>query len=210
MWTDEAKFELGERPGRKRVTRKAGDAYQPENLDLTYCSGCQSLMVWAGISHGCPGPIIWLLMEPEMTDEKGKKRGGGVTGARYVNQVLEGPMMAWIAKMKREIGQEILIVEDGAPPHTAIVAKNARARLGIKNLMHPPNSPDLNPIEPLWLVLKNRVADVPGSGNSLDNLWAAIQKVWGELSEEDVLKHTKQMQDRVEAVRKAKGLQTNF
>ncbi|KAI0085010.1 hypothetical protein BDY19DRAFT_857841, partial [Irpex rosettiformis] len=74
----------------------------------------------------------------------------------------------------------------------------------------PPNSPDLNTIEPLWLVVKDRVADMPGSANSLDHLWAAIKEVWENLSEEDIRKHTSQMHARVVAVRAAKGYYTRF
>ena len=149
-------------------------------------------------------------MEPELTDEKGKKRSGGITGTQSACQVLEGPMAAWVAKMESQIGQEILVVEDGAPAHMSVAAKKACIHLGIKNLTHPPSSPDLNPIKPLRLVLKNQVADIPGSANSLDNLWATIQKVWGELSEAEILKHTGRMQDCVKAVQKAKGYQTEL
>ena len=57
----------------------------------------------------------------------------------------------------------MLVVEDGAPCHRSAVAKSVRHELGITNLEHPPSSPDLNPIEPLWLILKNYVADIPES-----------------------------------------------
>ena len=90
------------------------------------------------------------------------------------------------------------------------MAKNVHNELGITNLKHPPSLPDLNPIEPLWLIMKTCVADIPGSWNSLDGLWAAVQQVWEELSIEDVRKHTSRMQDRVDEVIKAKGWHTSF
>ena len=74
----------------------------------------------------------------------------------------------------------MLVVKDGAPCHRSAVAKNVQCELGITNLEHPPSSPDLNPIEPLWLILKNHVGDIPKSQNSLDGLWAAVQQVWDE------------------------------
>ena len=49
-----------------------------------------------------------------------------------------------------------------------------------------------------------------GSSNSLDNLWAAAQNVWDEITLEDIEKHTGKMQDRVEAVKGAKGWHTRF
>jgi hypothetical protein len=103
-----------------------------------------------------------------------------------------------------------LVVEDGAPGHTSKLVTRAQENLGIRKLVHPPKSPDLNPIEPLWYLLKNRIADIPGSGNTLDNLWEAAQKVWDDITLEDIQKHTGRMKDRVEAVKQAKGWHTKF
>ena len=140
----------------------------------------------------------------------GKKRGGGLNGPQYVDQILKGPLKRFLDTVEEQKGREVLAVEDGAPCHRSTVAKNTRHELGIRNLEHPPSSPDLNPIEPLWLVLKNRVADIPGSQNSIDALWAAVQQVWDELTIGEVRKHTNRMQDRVDEVSKAKGWHTSF
>ena len=210
IWTDEAHIETGERPGHRRVTRKPGEEYLPETIAPTFRSGRQSIMVWACIAHGHKGPIIRLNTVPETTTPKGRKTGGGLNGEQYVQQVLEGPLKVFIESLEKERGHPMLVVEDGAPGHRSIVAKHARARLGIQNLDHPPSSPDINCIEPLWLTLKNRVADIPGSANSLDNLWRAVQRVWDEISMEEIMKHVGQMDARVAAIEKAKGWHTRF
>ena len=85
-----------------------------------------------------------------------------------------------------------------------------RVELGFQTLTHPPNSPDLNPIEPLWAVLKRRVARIPDSRKSLDSLWEAIQKVWEDLTDEEVTEVIGSMPARVEAVLKAHGYHTQF
>ncbi|KAF9472802.1 hypothetical protein BDN70DRAFT_818125, partial [Pholiota conissans] len=92
----------------------------------------------------------------------------------------------------------------------SIAAKTARSNLGLINLPHPPSSPNLNPIEPLWLLLKNRVANIHGSFNSLDALWSAVQRVWDDISLREIQKHTGRMDNCVEAVLKAKGYHTQF
>ena len=140
----------------------------------------------------------------------GKKRGGGLNGPWYVDQILKGPLKRFLDTVEEQEGREVLAVEDGAPCHRSTVTKNIRHELGIRNLEHPPSSPDLNLIEPLWLVLKNWVADIPGSQNSIDALWAAVQQVWDELTIGEVRKHTNRMQDRVDDVLKAKGWHTSF
>ncbi|QRV97872.1 Transposable element Tc1 transposase [Ceratobasidium sp. AG-Ba] len=102
------------------------------------------------------------------------------------------------------------LVEDGSGPHRRKSTRAARESLGIKTHPHPPSSPDLNPIEPLWYIIKKHVAEVPGSGKDLDSLWAAAKKVWDELTDEEVAAHTSQMDARVKAVKKAKGYQAGF
>jgi hypothetical protein len=69
---------------------------------------------------------------PSQTGKTG--RGNGFTGPRYVNQVLEGPLHAFLDHMEEETGEEVLVVEDGAPYHCSHVAKDARMSLGICNL----------------------------------------------------------------------------
>ena len=48
------------------------------------------------------------------------------------------------------------------------------------------------------------------SRRSLDALWVAIQKVWDEITLEEIRMHTGKMKERVEAVEKAKGWYTRF
>ena len=147
---------------------------------------------------------------PEATEMNGKKRGGRLNGPRYVDQILKGPLKWILDTVEEQEGRKVLAVEDGAPCHRSTEAKNIWHELGIRNLEHPPSSPDLDPIEPLWLYLKNQVADIPGSQNSTDALWAVLQQFWDKLTIREVRKHTNRMQDRVDEVSKAKGWHTSF
>ncbi|EIN08094.1 hypothetical protein PUNSTDRAFT_19762, partial [Punctularia strigosozonata HHB-11173 SS5] len=101
-------------------------------------------------------------------------------------------------------------VEDGAPAHRSALANQARSQLGIKSLPHPASSPDLNPIEPIWLLLKSCVADIQGSSRSIEALQSAVREAWDGISDKDVERHTSQMDARVEAVKKARGWHTKF
>jgi hypothetical protein len=77
-------------------------------------------------------------------------------------------------------------------------------------LYHPPSSPDLNPIKPVWHELKVCLRALPHPPNTLGQLKAAVLRVWDELSIEDVNKHVNKMPDRVEAVWAANGGHTRF
>jgi hypothetical protein len=104
--------------------------------------------------------------------EKGKKmRRGGLDGPRYVEQIMKGPLMEFCEMQEAQIGQPVEVVEDGAPSHHSKFAASAQKQLGISPHIHPLSSPNLNPIELLWLIVKNQVANIPGSSNMLDKLW---------------------------------------
>lgn len=210
IWTDESSIETGEHPGQQHVTRLPGEQFVHECIAPTFRSGRKTIMVWACITHNTKGPIIRINTVPEKTDENGKKKGGGLNGKRYVEQIISGPLKNfWLAEEEAH-GPGMLVVEDGAPCHRSKVAKKARAEVGYPTLNHPATSPDLNPIEPLWLILKNRVAMVPGSANSLDALWASVQQVWDEITVEEIQMHTGKMHERVAAVQDAEGWHTRF
>ncbi|KAI0364255.1 hypothetical protein BV20DRAFT_956609 [Pilatotrama ljubarskyi] len=104
----------------------------------------------------------------------------------------------------------MLVVEDGALAHKAKVTAQARSQLGIKQLTHPPSSPDLNPIEPLWFKLKKQVQDMPGAYKSLNSLWEAAKAAWEEMPDEVVKRETSRMRARVRAVLQAHGRHTKY
>ena len=81
-------------------------------------------------------------MSPEEMGEaeNPKRKGGrGMNGPKYVTQVLQGPLKDFVEEMEAERGHSMLVVEDGAPGHRSKFTKNARLKLGIIQLTHPPN-----------------------------------------------------------------------
>ena len=193
------------------MTRKPGEEFLPVNVQPTFKSGRNSIMLWGCIAHGWKGPLIRLELGEKHGDKaQGGKGKGGLTGTQYVKQVMEGPLWASYNHLTAEQGPGIMVVEDGAPAHTSQVAKDARRHLGYRTLTHPPNSPNLNPIKPVWVLLKNKVADIPGSRNSVEKLWEAAQQVWDALTVEEIWAAAGSMPDRVAAVQAAKGFHTSF
>ena len=214
IWTDETTLVLGERLGQEHVTRMPGEEFLPENIQPTFRSGRRTIMVWGAVALGRKGPLVRL--EPGDGLEKERKGGrqskgkGGLNAERYVSQILEGPLFEFYTTLNKERGGRMLVVEDGAPAHASQATETARKCLGIHTLSHPPNSPNLNPIEPLWNLLKRGIAQRPVSHKSLDTLWEAAQLVWAELSEVEMTKAMGNMVARVKAVRAAKGGHTPF
>jgi len=211
IWTDETIIELGKHQGIARVSRTADqDPYSPNLVQKSHRSGQDKIMLWGCITANKRGPAIILEMPNPYYDEKRKRwKNRGLDANAYTSQVLEGPLQDFWEEVTEEVGKEVWVMEDGAPPHQGR-AKKVRRELGIPSAFHPGNSPDLNPIEPLWDVLKRRIWDIPGSHNSLSNLRAAALQAWSEITTEDVVRHTKHMDDRLEEVKSRKGRQTRY
>lgn len=77
-------MELGERPGRQYVTRLPQERFLPENIQPTFKSSRQSIMLWGAIIHGRQGPLIRLQMSETKIGKNGKKQGGGFGATEYV------------------------------------------------------------------------------------------------------------------------------
>uniref|UniRef100_A0A0K8UIS9 Transposable element Tcb2 transposase n=1 Tax=Bactrocera latifrons TaxID=174628 RepID=A0A0K8UIS9_BACLA len=77
-----------------------------------------------------------------------------------------------------------------------------------KTLDHPPQSPDLNPIEHLWEHFDRKIRQ--RSISSKDDLKQALTEEWSKISPEVTKNLTESMPRRLTEVLKSKGKQTKY
>ncbi len=69
----------------------------------------------------------------------------------------------------------------------------------------PPQSPDLNPMEHLWDVMKREIRIMNAQPTNLQQLRDAIMSIWTKISEEFFQHLVESMPRRIKAVQNAKG-----
>ena len=103
-----------------------------------------------------------------------------------------------------------MIMEDGAKYHQSIATKRREQLeenrwegqgLGI----WPSNSPDLNPIENLWYILKYQIRKQRHQPRTKEALIEALQEEWKKINMKKVEKLIENMPERMKKVITAKG-----
>jgi hypothetical protein len=78
------------------------------------------------------------------------------------------------------------------------------------SLNWPASSPDLNPIENIWSILKMRLHDRRPRPRGRAEIREAILEEWDLITEEDIIRCINNMPERIEAVIAANGGHTRW
>ena len=84
------------------------------------------------------------------------------------------------------------------------------AENNVETLDWPPQSPDMNPIENLWAIIKARRKKKYGVPKTREELIEQIFDIWNSIDEELIEKLANSINKRVLAVLKAKGKVTMY
>lgn len=195
LWTDESSFEIGKNSRQVRTWRLPSERFHSSCLTPSFKSGRQTVMIWGCFMWGKRGPLVVL---PK----------GSINGAKYI-EVMEEAMLDFWMEQSEERGY-VIIQEDNAPIHTCKQAKQWRESRDMVSLTWPPNSPDLNPIEHVWYLIKGIIQKMNPRPTTLPSLKDAIKKAWDEYDLDTMNRLVESMPDRITAVIKAHGGNTKY
>ena len=74
----------------------------------------------------------------------------------------------------------------------------------------PPQSPDLNPIEHLWMHLKRKLEEYDTEPSGMVELWERVEVEWNKILRQVCVHLIESMPRRIDAVLKAKGGYTKY
>ncbi len=103
---------------------------------------------------------------------------------------------------------DFIFQQDLAPAYTAKSTKSWLNDHGVGVLDWPANSPDLNPIENLWGIIKRKM--INKRPKNADELKATVKETWASIPPQQCHKLITSMPRRIEAVIKAKGAHTKY
>ena len=112
----------------------------------------------------------------------------------------------------RLLKRGFILGHDNDPKHTAARVKNylsnKEEKGDLKVLAWPSQSPDLNPIEHLWKIVKQKRIGVKAT--SADDLFQKVTNIWNEIPITTLKTLIESMPRRVQAVIDAKGQHTKY
>ncbi len=184
LFSDESKFCISFGNQCPRVWRKGGEAHSCMKSSVKFP---QSVMIWGAMSSAGVGPLCFLKTN--------------VTAPVYQEMLL--PSADQLFK-----DADFIFQQDLAPAHTAKSTKSWLNDHGVGVLDWPANSPDLNPIENLWGIVKRKMRNKrPKNANELN---ATVKETWASIPPQQCHKLITSMPRRIEAVIKAKGAPTKY
>ena len=98
--------------------------------------------------------------------------------------------------------------EDNSSVHKSRISRDFKERKQVRCIDWPPNSPDLNPIENLWGVLKQRImVNAPKTIQEVENM---IYSQWETFDPEFLSKFTKSVKKRCDMMIASGGKKINY
>ena len=194
VWSDETKINRLGSDGREYTWIRDGMARNQSHYKGTVKFGGGSLMFWGcmmadGVGYGC-------------------QIEGNMDAETYTG-ILRDYMLSSLEYYEKDSG-DIVFQQDNDPKHTSQLAKKWFSDNSIEVMEWPAQSPDLNPIEHLWVHLKWKLKQYVTEPKSIHELWTRVDKEWNAIEPEICLGLIESMPRRISAVIRAKGGNTKY
>jgi hypothetical protein len=196
VWSDESKINRFCSDGRKWCWINEPTTVQHRQVKVkgTIKHGGGSIMVWGCITSKGPGFLCKI---------------DGTMDQTLYKEILEGELKQPFDWYQLNLSQTTF-QHDNDPKHSAKTIKDWLSAQQFDVLQWPPQSPDMNPIEHIWALVKRRLNEFEHPPSGMLELWERVQDIWDKISENECLKVIDSMPSRIAALLKAKGRWTDY
>jgi transposase len=189
LFSDESPFTLLYQ-GKKRYIGTAEEGHKPFAMTGSVKHD-KKINVWGCFSYNGVGDL---------------HRIEGIMDKDMYGKILENNMIPSAARLFG--GDKWIFQQDNDPKYISKHCQRILRRYKIEQLDHPPQSPDLNPIENLWAYLNRRAKD--RKPRNEEELFEILQEEWRKIPLEVLRKLIDSMPARCAAVLKSKGYLTKY
>ncbi|KAJ5280899.1 hypothetical protein N7478_006271 [Penicillium angulare] len=206
-WSDESTVERGK--GARQEWTFTRPKYQAETRDVqTFSYKGVKQMFWAAFS-GCGRRTGLIPLYPPVNEE------GEIVGG--INRWVILELYQSVLPTLINGNENAVFMQDNAPVHTAYVVRDWLRDQDFEVMVWPPHSPDLNPIENLWALLKAKIYELhaelhtmPDNDDTLEYLVACAQEAWSEIDLSILENLAITMPHRVKEIIDNKGWYTSY
>lgn len=195
IFSDETKINRMGSDGKQYIWRRVNEPLSDRTVKPTLKGGGGSMMIWGCMGANGVGHAT--------------KVTGTVNSELYL-EILKDEMLnsrEWCLEEKEQ--ENMVFQQDNASCHKSHLVMDWLKEQKIQLLDHPPQSPDLNPIENLWRILKLKIHE-NNDITSLNQLWEVFEKEWEDIDQDICQKLVESMPRRLAAVIAAKGGHTKY
>ncbi|KAF1809204.1 hypothetical protein P152DRAFT_495158, partial [Eremomyces bilateralis CBS 781.70] len=148
----------------------------------------------------------WEAAEKGSLEADIKIKGNSMT-LKYYTQNFLPKHIDHIKALEAQYKHVFYLQEDGDPSHGTRswnnLAAHAKRAVGISIPPHPAQSPDLNPIEAIWQIIKERLRG--GNWQTVEEFKEAIRREWRRITQQQIRSRISEMRWRCEEVVRLEG-----
>lgn len=190
LFVDETKIKLNGNDGRTRVYRRGGERANDDCVVETQQFGGGSILVWAGISMHTKTAMVRI--------------NGNLNARRYQTDIINPVLIPHV-----RANRGMILAQDNAPCHAARTTQQLLRANNVRMLPWPARSPDMNPLEHVWDLLKRRLRELPVPNNQAA-LERSATRVWRNITQNTIQGYILSMRRRCQAVIRANGGHTEY
>ena len=168
--------------------------YRGKNPRFYRQGGGDKKMFWRCFTASGPGLLIPI--------------EGMMNAVSYVAMLREH-VLPWIQQQEALNGVKLIFQQDNAPPHKALVTRQFFAESEIEVMDWPATSPDLNPIENLWSLLKRKIGNSKRP-TSIPDMVRLASGIWESFTPDLCSRLALSLSNRMQEVKKANGGNTSY